>query len=69
MMFRNFVWPAKLSSRKFWLAVVGAFLLVLKEGLGLEIDGEAVLAFAAIVLGYIVTEGYIDAKGLPPHGE
>lgn len=51
----------KLRSRKFWMAVVSALLVVLNDGLGLGIDAETVLAFAGIVLGYIFGEAYADA--------
>jgi len=51
----------KLRSRKFWMAVISALLVILNDGLGLGIDAEAVLAFAGIVLGYIFGEAYADA--------
>ena len=52
----------KLRSRKFWMAVAAAVLVILNDGLGLGIDEETVLAFVGLVLGYIFGEAYVDAK-------
>lgn len=53
---------AKLTSRKFWLAVVSAILVVLNEGLDLGISNETVLAFAGIVITWILGETAVDVK-------
>jgi hypothetical protein len=52
---------SKLSSRKFWMAVATAVLIVLNEGLDLGIDQETVLAFAGIIATYILGEAAVDA--------
>ena len=52
----------KLKSRKFWMAVVAGILLILTEGLGMDLPIETILAFAAVVASYIFGEAYIDAK-------
>lgn len=52
----------KLSSRKFWMAVVGAALLIANQGLGLNIPEDTVMAFAALVISYILGESFVDAK-------
>lgn len=52
----------KLKSRKFWMAVVAAALIVTNEGLGLDIPADTVLAFAAVVIGYIFGEAYVDSN-------
>lgn len=52
----------KLKSRKFWMAVVSAVLIVLNEGLGWGIPEETVMPFAALVLGWIFAEAYVDGK-------
>lgn len=52
--------PEKLKSRKFWVTVVSAILIVLNEGLGLDIDSEAVLGFAGIIMSYILGQSYVD---------
>ena len=52
----------KLKSRKLWMAIVSALLVVLNEGLGLGIDSETVLAFAGIVASYILGQSAVDTK-------
>jgi hypothetical protein len=56
------IMKAKLTSRKFWLAVVSAILVVLNEGLDLGISNETVLAFAGIVITWILGETAVDVK-------
>lgn len=53
--------PARLRSRKFWIAVVGALLVIANQGLGLDLPSDTVLAFAAIIIGYLFAEGAADA--------
>ena len=55
-------WKRKLLSRKFLIAVVAAVVLVLTEGMGIELDKETIMAFAAIVITWILGESYIDSK-------
>jgi uncharacterized membrane protein len=52
----------KLKSRKFWMAVVTALLVVANDGLGLNLPTEAVLSVAAVAIGYILGESYVDAN-------
>ncbi len=52
----------KLKSRKFWLAVVSAVLVIMNEGLGWNVPSETVLTFAALILGWIFAEAYVDGK-------
>jgi len=54
--------PDKLKSRKFWVTVVSAVLVVLNEGLGMNIDSEAVLGFSGIIISYLLGQSYIDSK-------
>lgn len=53
---------SKFKSRKFWMAVVTAVLIVLNDGLDLGIDKETVIAFAGIVATFILGEAAVDAK-------
>lgn len=53
---------SKLNSRKFWMAVISAALVVANEGLGLGIDSDTVLAFAGIIMSYIFGQAYVDSK-------
>lgn len=51
---------AKLKSRKFWITVTSAILLVLNEGLGLEVPTDVIIPFVYLVLGYVFVEGAAD---------
>ena len=61
-------WKRKLTSRKFWLAVVG---LVSGLLLAFKVDGETVetisgvVMSAASVIAYIIGEGMTDAANAP----
>lgn len=59
-------WKRKLTSRKFWIAVVGLVTgLILAFG-GSEADAETVsgcIMAAASVVAYIIGEGLTDAAG------
>jgi len=50
----------KLKSRKFWMAVVTALLIVLNDGLGLELPTEAIMTVAGVVIAYILGESAVD---------
>lgn len=52
----------RLKSRKLWIALVSAVLLVLKEGLDIQVDSEVVLGFAGIVISAILGFAHVDAK-------
>jgi hypothetical protein len=51
---------AKLTSRKFWVAVASAAFIVLSEGLGFNIDSDLYWKLVAIALGYIFGEAAVD---------
>ena len=58
-------WKQKLTSRKFWMAVVG-FITPLLLAFGVE-EAEvtqvtAIIMAGADVLAYIIAEGMVDAK-------
>jgi hypothetical protein len=59
---------SKFKSRKFWLAIISAILVVLNEGLDLGISSETVITFAGIVLSFIFSEAYLDGKKLKAGG-
>lgn len=52
----------KFKSRKFWMAVIGALLMIANEGLDLELDSNTIMAFAGIVISYILGQGYVDGQ-------
>ncbi len=62
-------WKKKLTSRKFWLAVIG---LVSGLLMAFKVDAETVetvsgvIMSAASVIAYMIGEGLADAAGLHP---
>lgn len=52
----------KFKSRKFWMAVVTALIVIGNEGLGLNLPEEAIMTVAAVAIGYILGESYVDGK-------
>lgn len=52
----------RLKSRKLWITIVSAVLLVIKEGFDIPVDSETVLAFAGIVITAILGLAHVDAK-------
>lgn len=52
----------KLKSRKFWVAVFSALIVILNDGLGLNLPGEEIKTVAAIVIAYLLGQSYVDAK-------
>lgn len=59
----------KFKSRKFWMAVVAGLLVIANEGLGLDLPTESIMTVAAVVIGYILGEAYIDGKHNGKGGE
>jgi hypothetical protein len=61
----NIDWKRKLTSRKFWMAVV-AFITPLLLAFGVTEDSvtqvTAIIIAGADVLAYILAEGMVDAK-------
>lgn len=55
----------KLKSRKLWMAVAGAVLVIANEGLGLNLPEDSILALAGILIAYILGQGLVDAKQPP----
>lgn len=52
----------RLKSRKFWMAVVGAALIVANDGLGLNLPKEETLTVAGVIIAYILGQAYVDGK-------
>ena len=44
------------------MATVGTILLVLADGLGVNIDKEVIIAAAGVLISFILGESYIDSK-------
>jgi len=55
----------KLKSRKLWLALLGALLPVVAQALTGEVGwNETITASVAIIMSYILGQGYVDGKAL-----
>jgi len=50
----------KLKSRKLWMAVTSAILVIANKGLDLGIDETTVTQFVALILGYVFAEAAVD---------
>jgi uncharacterized membrane protein len=51
----------KLKSRKFWMAVVTGLLVILNDGLGLNLPSDAIKSVVEVVIAYIIGQGAVDA--------
>ena len=58
----------KFKSRKFWMAVAAALLVIANEGLDLNLPEDAIMSVVAVVLGYIFGEAYVDGKKVSKGG-
>jgi uncharacterized membrane protein len=55
---------AKFKSRKFWMAVVAAAMIIANEGLGWDLPADTIMSFAAVVVAWIFAEAAVDAKAV-----
>ena len=63
-------WKRKLTSRKFWAAVVGFVIpLLIAFGASSEVQTQvaAVIMGGGTLIAYIVGEGLVDAAGAKDH--
>ena len=49
------------QKEKFWLAVVTAALVILNEGLGLNVPPEVVWPVVLLIFGWLFTDGVVEA--------
>ena len=52
----------KLKSRKFWITILGAALVVLNETFDLGLSPESQATIVAILISFILGESHVDAK-------
>jgi uncharacterized membrane protein len=52
----------KLKSRKLWVTIVSAVLMVTNQGIGLKLPEDTILSFAGVVMSYIFCQSIVDAK-------
>ena len=60
-------WKRKLSSRKFWMAVIGFITSILITFKFADADVEKVkgmIMSGASLIAYILSEGFVDAKSV-----
>ncbi len=51
----------KMKSRKFIMSLVGGLIVVANDGLNLGLDGDTITQFVGIGVGYLVSQGAVDA--------
>jgi uncharacterized membrane protein len=51
----------KLKSRKFWVAIIGALLVVINDQLELGLDTESLMGIVGIAITYIIGQSAVDA--------
>ena len=52
----------KIKSRKFWLAVISALLIVANQGLDLGLPDASIMTVAGIIISYILGQSFVDSK-------
>ena len=52
----------KLKSRKFLMAVAAAILVIVNDGLGLNLPKESITSIVSVVISYILGQSYVDSK-------
>lgn len=60
-------WKRKLSSRKFWLALIGfltPILVIAKVETSIIESVAAIIMSGASLVAYVLAEGFIDAKNI-----
>ena len=65
-------WKSKLTSRKFWCAIIGfvTAILVAFNVSNLEIEQiTAIISAMGVLIAYIIGEGVVDAKRVESEGE
>jgi len=52
----------KLGGRKFLLSVITTVVIAISSAIGLDLPAEKVASIAAVVVGFLVAQGYADGK-------
>lgn len=56
----------KLKSRKFILTAVMALITICNDGLGLNLPQDSIMTVAGLVVGYVMSQGYVDGQAVKP---
>lgn len=51
-----------IKTSEFWLVVVGAVITVANDGLGLGLERETIMSFAAMIASYVGGRSYLKGK-------
>lgn len=52
----------KMKSRKFLMVVAAAILNICNDGLGLGLPSESLMKVTSLVIGYVLSQGYVDGQ-------
>jgi hypothetical protein len=52
----------KLSSRKFWVLIIGIFLQVVNTQLDQPLTDNQMLSLSGVIVGYFLAQGWVDGK-------
>lgn len=52
----------KIRSRKFWMALVSAVLVLLNDGFDMNIPSDTIIQFVSVVIAYILGQSYVDGR-------
>jgi uncharacterized membrane protein len=55
------MWKDKLKSRKLWVTVLYAIFVFVNEFFGIGLDDADLTRFAAVVVGYVLSQGMVDS--------
>lgn len=52
----------RLKSRKLWISIITAILVIANEGLDLNLPKEEIMTISGIAMSYILGQSYVDGK-------
>ena len=52
----------KLKSRKFWMAIVGAVIMLVNGCTELNLNATEIVAILVPIIGYILGEAWVDSR-------
>lgn len=53
----------KFKSRKFWVSIVTALLVIANKGLDLGLPEESIMTIAGLAITYILGQSVVDSAG------
>ena len=52
----------KLKSRKFWMAIIGAVIMLVNGCTELNLNATEIVAILVPIIGYILGEAWVDSR-------